>query len=64
VLLFAYSRFNISLPDTDELSPPLEPRSFTTAFRFQLVAFTYVGLYAGVYFGLTFPGAFRGFRTW
>jgi hypothetical protein len=58
VLLFAYSRFNVSLPDTDELSPPLEPRSFTTAFRFQLAAFTYVGLYAGVYFVLLLAGSF------
>jgi hypothetical protein len=58
VLLFAYSRFNISLPETDELSPPLEPRSFTTAFRFQLAALTYVGLYVGVYFTLLLAGCF------
>jgi hypothetical protein len=63
VLLFAYSRFNISLPGTDELSPPLEPRSFTTAFRFQLAAFTYVGLYVAVYFVLLFAGAFPWLQT-
>jgi hypothetical protein len=58
VLLFAYSRFNISLPNTDELSPPLEPRSFTTAFRFQLAAFTYVGLFIFVYFTLLLASSF------
>lgn len=63
VLLFAYSRFNISLPGTDELSPPLEPRSFTTAFRFQLAAFTYVGLYVAVYFVLLLAGAFPWLQT-
>src|SRR5262245_55793353 len=58
VLLFAYGRFNVSLPDTDELSPPLTPRSFTTAFRFQLAAATYVGFYVAVYMGLLFTGSF------
>src|SRR5262245_56383852 len=58
VLLFAYGRFNVSLPDTDELSPPLTPRSFTTAFRFQLAASTYVGFYVAVYMALLFAGSF------
>jgi hypothetical protein len=52
VVLFAYSRFNVSLPDTDELSPPLSPRFFTTNFRFQLAALVYVGVYTFVYFFL------------
>ena len=58
VVLFAYSRFNVSLPDTDELSPPLSPRTFTTNFRFQLAAMVYVGVYTFVYFLLLIAGTF------
>jgi hypothetical protein len=58
VILFAYSRFNVSLPDTDELSPPLSPRTFTTNFRFQLGALVYVGIYAFVYFFILVAGSF------
>jgi hypothetical protein len=62
VILFAYSRFNVSLPDTDELSPPLSPRTFTTNFRFQLAALVYVGIYVFVYFFLLVAGSFPGLQ--
>jgi hypothetical protein len=57
VFLFAYGRFNVSLIDTDELAPPLRPHAFTLAFRFQLVAFIYVGVHALVYFALIYCGS-------
>lgn len=63
VVLFAVSRFKITLPDSDELSPPLLPRSFTTAFRFWLAACTYVGGYATLYFGLLVIGSFPQLRA-
>ncbi|HEX7970309.1 MAG TPA: hypothetical protein VF502_18950, partial [Stellaceae bacterium] len=62
VALFAYSRFNISLPDTDELSPPLAPRTFTTGFRFQLAAYVYVGVYTVVYFLLLIAASIPGLQ--
>lgn len=63
VMLFAVSRFKITLPDSDELSPPLLPRSFTTAFRFWLAACTYVGGYSALYFGLLVIGSFPQLRS-
>ena len=56
VMLFSLSRFNVTLPDIDELSPPLRPRSFTTAFRFWLAAFVYIGCYASLYLTLLVVG--------
>ena len=58
VFLFAHNRFDVSLPGTDELSPPIVPRSFTTRFRYHLASLTYDGLYVFVYFGLLFIGCF------
>src|SRR5262249_14999721 len=58
VFLFAHSRFDISLPGTDEMSPPIVPRSFTTRFRYHLAGFTYVGLFVFIYFGLLLVGCF------
>jgi hypothetical protein len=52
VMLFSLSRFNVTLPDIDELSPPLRPRSFTTAFRFWLASFVYIGCYSSLYLAL------------
>jgi hypothetical protein len=63
VVLFAVSRFKITSPDSDELSPPILPRSFTTAFRFWLAACTYVGGYATLYFGLLVVGSFPQLRS-
>ena len=57
VMLFSLSRFNVTLPDIDELSPPLRPRSFTTAFRFWLAAFVYIGCYASLYLALLAVGS-------
>ena len=56
VMLFSLSRFNVTLPDIDDLSPPLRPRSFTTAFRFWLAAFVYIGCYASLYLALLVVG--------
>jgi hypothetical protein len=56
VMLFSLSRFNVTLPEIDELSPPLRPRSFTTAFRFWLAAFVYIGCYACLYLTLLVVG--------
>lgn len=64
VMLFAYSRFNVSLPDIDELSPPLAPRTFTTKFRFRLAAYIYVGVYTFVYFTLLVAGLIPQFQPW
>jgi hypothetical protein len=63
VVLFAVSRFKITLPDSDELSPPLLPRAFTTAFRFWLATCSYVVGYATLYFGLLVIGSFPQLRT-
>ena len=52
VMLFSLSRFNVTLPDIDELSPPLRPRSFSTAFRFWLASFVYIGCYSSLYLAL------------
>ena len=52
VMLFSLSRFNVTLPDIDELSPPLRLRSFTTAFRFWLASFVYIGCYSSLYLAL------------
>ena len=54
-MLFSLSRFT-QLPDIDDLSPPLRPRSFTTAFRFWLAAFVYIGCYASLYLALLVVG--------
>jgi len=62
VAAFAYSRFSVSLPDVDELSPPLQPRSFTTAFRFYHAACTYFGIYALVYLALLVIGTIPSLR--
>jgi hypothetical protein len=62
VAAFAYSRFAVSLPDVDELSPPLQPRSFTTAFRFWHAACTYFGIYALVYLALLVIGTIPTLR--
>jgi hypothetical protein len=64
VFLFAYSRFNVSLPDTDELAPPLKPRSFTVVFRFLHAAFIYLGVYGLTYFALLYAGSFPLFQNW
>jgi hypothetical protein len=58
VILFAKNRFAISLPEADNLSPPIAPRSFTTAFRYHIAAFTYVGLFVAAYFALILVGCF------
>jgi hypothetical protein len=62
VILFALSRFNVTLPDTDELSPPLRPRSFTTAFRFWLASSTYIIGYATLYLVLLIIGSIPELR--
>jgi hypothetical protein len=46
------------LPDVDELSPPLLPSSFTTGFRFQLAAATYIAIYLFAYIALLVIGSF------
>jgi hypothetical protein len=58
VVLFAKNRFAISLPESDNLSPPISLRSFTTAFRYQVAAFTYVGMFVAAYFFLIMVGCF------
>jgi hypothetical protein len=56
VVLFAKNRFAISLPEPDNLSPPIAARSFTTAFRYQIAAFSYVFLFVAAYFTLILVG--------
>jgi hypothetical protein len=56
VVLFAKNRFAISLPEPDNLSPPIAARSFTTAFRYQIAAFTYVFMFVAAYFTLILIG--------
>lgn len=56
VVLFAKNRFAISLPEPDNLSPPIAARSFTTAFRYQIAAFTYVSMFVAFYFALILIG--------
>ncbi|HVM85024.1 MAG TPA: hypothetical protein VMW18_14130 [Candidatus Binatia bacterium] len=58
VVLFAKNRFAISLPEADNLSPPISLRSFTTAFRYHVAAFTYVGMFVAAYFTLIMVGCF------
>lgn len=62
VVLFAVSRFRITLPDGDDLSPPVLARSFTTAFRFWLAACAYILAYATLYFSLIVIGSFPNLR--
>jgi hypothetical protein len=64
VMLFSLSRFNVTLPDIDELSPPLRPRSFTTAFRFWLAAFVYIGCYSSLYLALVVIGLVPQLSQW
>jgi len=56
VVLFAKNRFAISLPEPDNLSPPIAARCFTTAFRYQIAAFTYVFMFVAAYFALILVG--------
>jgi hypothetical protein len=63
VVLFAGSRFKVTLPDSDELSPPLLPRSFTTGFRFWLATCTYAVGYLTLYFGLLIVASFPQLRS-
>ena len=55
VMLFSLSRFNVTLPDIDELSPPLRLRSFTTAFRFWLAFVRFIRCFSPL------PGSARYF---
>lgn len=62
VMCFAWSRFNVTLTDIDELSPPLHPRTFTTAFRFFLAAGVYMCGYAMIYVVLLLFGTLSPFQ--
>lgn len=62
--LFARSRFAVSLPDGDDLSPPIPSRSFTTRFRYEVASFTYIGVYVFLYFILLLVGSYPTLQEW
>lgn len=64
VVTFAISRFNVTLPDTDDdVWLPLRARSFTTRFRFWMATAVYVGCYCFLYLLLLVGSTFGFLRT-
>lgn len=60
VMIFSMTRFKLTLPEREKLAPPLSPRSFTTAFRYWIASFTYMGCYATLYLAVLLVGAIPG----